>query len=1445
MLATLASRVAGATWTAASNAAGVAAGALTLGVAGAAGAVGVAKGMAEVLPRAARMVPEVVPSAAMPAALVRQATSSGRALLDLNPRRQRRRVWANDERAHIEVRGLDGGDRTRLRRLGNSATTALGRMKGVRWAQVNAVTGQVLVAFDERHVGVGTLLDTVRAVEKSYQTQEQDFSWSRPIHPGDSTPVAAAAAELTADLMAAAAATAQAAFRFSPVPRQVRAVLAVLDLERGLRRGVKRRIGPLETDLVLSLADSVIHGLTQGIAAPAVDAVYRSMLLMEVWSRRRVWRRREPSLAADPSSVPGEPPARPPRPAPRPQGPIEAWYARLGPAAPAAAGTVLALTRQPGRAADALLAAVPRAAKYGRQGFATVVGAELARRGVVPLDAAVLRRLDRISAVVLDSNSFITQDGELHSLADAIVDAATTAVGKVWLTEHPTAEPLIPRVTHVLPADAELADHVRRLQAEGHGVLVVSGADADALAAADVGVSVPGGEAAACWSSDLVCGTNFEDVWRILRALQVARPVSQGAVQLAQAGSALALLIATVGDRRHRVVRDLSPVHLAAFIAMIRGATAGLRAMRTGAPRHVVHVPWHELDGLEVFARLMRTRESDGDRSRRVSWPTELAPGLGWLGRYARDASDVSRAVRDELRDPLTPVLGVGALASAIVGSAVDGVLVGAVLAGNAVISGIQRVRAERALRGLVRSQELWARRLHIDDLDELESAEVEPVRARDLVPGDVIELRTADLVPADARLLRADDLEVDEASLTGESVPVVKDSRPVDAASVAERSSMLFEGTSVLAGSAHAVVVATGASTEASRAARAVAGAPQRAGVQARLQEVVRIALPLTAIGGAAVTALALVRGVPLRSAVAAGVSVAVAAVPEGLPLVATVAQAGAARRLSKHGVLVRASRALEALGRVDVVCIDKTGTLTEGRLRLARVATTDDDLDLDDPAAQRILATAGRACPQVGAEEISSVRRATDRAVLEAAVAAGDIHLTGWQLRAELPFEPGRGYSAALGEVEGGPTLVVKGAPEAVLPKCRRTPDVDVMVDRLATDGLRVLAVAERREGIPEQTTDLEPLVDQLTFVGFVGIADTPRPDAAKAVQAIRAAGADVVMLTGDHPITAQAIARATGMADGDVLTGAELRKMSESERVRRVGRCTIFARVTPEDKAQIVKALQDSGHVAAMIGDGINDAAAIRRSDVGIGINTERSTSARSAADLILTEPDLGRVSHVLLEGRALWGRVRDAVSILVGGNAGEVAFMVIGTALAGRAPMTTRQMLLVNMLTDMFPALAVALAPSRNGDEPNGPVGSTLSRPLARAVAVRGAGTTLGATLAWAAGRLTGRRRRASTMGLAALVATQLGQTLLTGRHSRLVVLTSVGSFFALVAAVQTPGLSHFLGCCPLGPVAWGIVLTCAAAGTVAAAVATARASGQETGLANQASTPASN
>ncbi|NED96566.1 cation-translocating P-type ATPase [Phytoactinopolyspora alkaliphila] len=1384
------------------------------GVSGAAFAAGVAKGTATSIPR-------LVSQSMHAESASREAMDAGRALTDLHPRRQHRRVWTGHGRAHIEVRGLEGDHG---RRLAERVPAALRRVQGVRWAQINAVTGQVLVAFDERRLDVETLLNTVRAVEGDQGTREDDFSWRRPTHPGDMTAVVAVATELAADCVGSSAALVQSVLRLPPLPRWARAGMATLEIERDLRRGIKRRIGPIETDLVLTLANAAVHGLSQSVMTPAVDAVYRSTLLAEAWSRRQAWIRREPELSGAEDAVPSDAPSPPPRPGPRPKGPIEVWNDRIGRGAPAAAAGVLAFTRSPGRAADALLAAVPRPARYGREGFATAVGRDLARRGVVPLNAGAFRRLDRIDAVIIDSRVLITADGEIDPLADAVLDAARSTGATVALTSRAEAEELLPRVDHVLNG-VPLADEVRRQQGDGHGVLVVTAADESALAAADVGVAVTRGEGNSYWSADVVCGEDLDDVWRILRATAAARGVSERAVRLAQAGSALGALHALVGDRRRGLARGFAPVQVAALVALISGTVSGLRATRGGSPRPVVHVPWHELPGTDVYTRLRAGRPGGGqDGAGTVEPPRRDRARSDARGLRARRWGEPARlagAVFQELRDPLTPVLAGGAVASMIVGSGIDGVLVGAVMTGNALISGVQRVRVERALRGLLAEQEVQARRVLVESLDRIDDAPVEKTPARALMPGDVIELRTSDVVPADARLLRAAELEIDESTLTGESMPVAKDTEPTPGAPLAERTGMVFEGTTVLAGSAHAVVVAAGASTEAGRAARIAGHAPQPVGVQGRLHEVTRVALPMTALGGAAVAGIGLLRGMPLRQAVAAGVSVAVAAVPEGLPLVATVAQAGGARRLSRQNTLVRTSRALEALGRVDVVCFDKTGTLTEGRLSLTRLATPEGDVEPGGVDAARLLAAAARTCPQTDTQSIAKLAHATDRVVLEAAHEAGDVHRNGWQPVTELPFQAQRGYSAALGRIDGGSVLVVKGAPEVVLPLCGTDAGASGKAERLAGEGLRVLAVAQRRDGLPEDTDDLEPLVCELELLGFVGIADSARPEARDTVQAITGSGVRVVMVTGDHPETARATAAATGIANGAVVTGAELDRMSESERARKVAESTVFARVSPEQKVQIVAALQQAGRVVAMIGDGVNDAAAIRLADVGIGVRARGSTSAQSVADLVLPDADITQVHGALLEGRALWRRVRDAVSILVGGNAGEVGFMVIGTALAGRAPITTRQMLLVNMLTDMFPALAVALASGRNDEDDGKPVGAILGKPLAKAVAVRGAATALGATLAWTAGRWTGRRSRAGTMGLAALVATQLAQTLVIGRHSRLVVVTSVASFAALVAIIQTPGVSQFLGCTPLGPMAWGMVLAAAAAGTVVA------------------------
>ncbi|MFD8462639.1 HAD-IC family P-type ATPase [Streptomyces antimycoticus] len=1085
---------------------------------------------------------------------------------------------------------------------------------------------------------------------------------------------------------------------------------------------------------------------------------------------------------------------------------------------------------------------------------------------------------------------------ELDPLADAVVAAARTGARRLVLTGHASTDEIAPWADELLPLGASLPDTVRRLQIEGHGVLLISGEDDEALGAADLGVAVTArGEGRVCWSADLICGPGLLHAWRVLRALEDARSVSRRSARLSMGGSALGALIAAAGTRPAVAGLATSPVYSAAFLAVLGGIGAARRVERRPPPPPRVRGNWHALGARETLSVLCAFRENgtelpDGSGAscgagpgepgapevlgsagvrpvRKAAGAVVRAGAPGAMGAASacfaalhRNATSLVNAVREELHDPLTPVLALGAAASAAVGSGVDSFLVVSVMAGNAVISGAQRLRAERSLRGLLLSERMnarlvdWAPAMPLADgvaadrqvfFAGLATAPVRTVAAEELRVGDIIALRPSDVVPADARLLVSDRLELDEAGLTGESGPVAKDPAATPGADLADRFCMVYEGCTVLAGTGYAVVVAAGPQTEAGRAAELAGRATAPIGIEGRLAALTKVALPATGLGGAAVTLLGLMRGVPVREALSTGVAIAVAAVPEGLPLVATVAQSAAARRLSHRGVLTRSARVLEALGRVDVVCFDKTGTLTEGRLAVARVAGYDHELPTGSALGMRLLRTAARACPE--REGGRALAHATDQAVIDAAAT----HCDGdgaWSPVSELPFEASRGFSASLGTESGRPRLAVKGAPEIVLARCacalspgaagdtvpltaERRHATERLLYSLASDGLRVLAVAETRPARSDTPAEeVAGIATELTLLGFIAIADTTRPGAAETVKRLTDAGVRVAMVTGDHPTTAVAIARELGIPDAEpVLTGAELDTLPEGERVERIARTTVFARVSPEHKVRIVQTLRQAGQVVAMTGDGVNDAAAIRLADIGIGLSAHGSASARAAADLVLTDPDPTRILDALQEGRALWRSVRDAVAILVGGNAGEVAFTVLGAAVAGRAPLGTRQLLLVNLLTDMLPALAVALARSReqkSGEDPlvGGPASALFGSDLGRILAVRGSATALGAAAAWQCGRMTGRARRASTMGLAALVGTQLGQTFMTDWHSPLVLATSVASAATLFAIVETPVVSHFFGCTPLGPMAWSVVGTCSAAATLGAAVA---------------------
>jgi len=670
----------------------------------------------------------------------------------------------------------------------------------------------------------------------------------------------------------------------------------------------------------------------------------------------------------------------------------------------------------------------------------------------------------------------------------------------------------------------------------------------------------------------------------------------------------------------------------------------------------------------------------------------------------------------------------------------------------------------------------------------------------------------------------------------------VGKSPRPTTATAVADRHSMLHDGTTVAAGRSIALVVATGAETELGRTARAASLAPRPGGVEARLRSLTRTTLPICIGAGVALVAAGLLWRRPLYHSLTTGISLAVAAVPEGLPFVATVAQLSAARRLSHRNALVRQPATIEALGRVNVLCFDKTGTLTEGKIQLRSVS----DGRVDEPAAslsprmRRILAAASVASPQPDADE--PLAHPTDRAVLAGAARCGvspAAWLDGWRPVDELPFEPARGYHAVLGRSPAGSRVAVKGAPETVMPRCttwerdgERVPydddarrQVAAEVDRLARRGHRVLAVAEREAPLDAALAD--PWLTGLCLLGLVALADPVRDTAAEAVQTLRAAGVDVIVITGDHPSTAEAIAAELRMLDGrGIMTGPQMDELSDDALIAALPGIVVFARTSPAHKVRIVELLRRSGRVVAVTGDGANDAPAIRMADVGIALGQNGTNAAKEAADVVITDDRIETITDSIVEGRALWVSVRDALAVMLGGNYAEIA-LTLGTGLFTRSgsALNARQLLLVNLLTDIVPAMALAAQrPTRVTPESllrEGPDAS-LGTDLNREIAIRAVTTASAAALAWSMGRATGTRAHAGTVALVALVGAQLGQTLLVGRRSPRVVAASLASFAALAFIVQTPGVSYFFGSRPLGPTGWLLSLWPAALATLAAA-----------------------
>jgi magnesium-transporting ATPase (P-type) len=767
-------------------------------------------------------------------------------------------------------------------------------------------------------------------------------------------------------------------------------------------------------------------------------------------------------------------------------------------------------------------------------------------------------------------------------------------------------------------------------------------------------------------------------------------------------------------------------------------------------------VPWHARPGEQVLEHLesgpaglseaeasARLHRDGPNRIERQEGPRHLTI---WLA---------------QVRSPLIYALLASAALALALGELVDGSVVLAVVMANAAIGYLQESRAGKAIAALaelVREQATVVR-----------GGEPRRIDAEELVAGDLVLLEAGEQISADMRLLGASSLSVDESLLTGESVPVAKGPAPVALGEgVAGRTDMLYAGAFVKAGSGQGVVVATGADTELGRISQLLGGTelPQTPLTRslATLGERITAAIAVVAV---VLLAVGLARGLSLSDSALAAITLAVAAVPEGLPAIVTIALAVGVRRMARRRAVIRRLPAVETLGSTTVIATDKTGTLTRNEMTVRRLWTPegsyqvsgsgyepagelrDEDGQLKDPSPDLIaLVEAGALCNDASLEEQdgrwSAVGDPTEAALLVAARKAGT-DLGELRIRhprvAVLPFDSERGFMATAHGADGGPALVVlKGAPELMLERCRLDEQAAISVraevDRLAGEGMRVLAVASHEARIETNNgqQSLREIAARggLRLLGLEAMIDPPRVEVADAVTACQNAGIAVKMVTGDHPQTATAIARELGLAGQTTLTGAQIEALHDDELQRQAHAASVFARVLPEHKLRLVRALRGQGEVVAMTGDGVNDAPALKQADVGVAMGGSGTAVARESAELVLADDNFATVAAAVEEGRRVYDNLVKALAFVLPTNLGEALLILIAVVAfpitAGDAllPAEPVQILWINLVATVALALPLAFEarePGLMNRPPRGPAEPLLSRfVIARTVGV---------------------------------------------------------------------------------------------------------------------------
>ena len=586
----------------------------------------------------------------------------------------------------------------------------------------------------------------------------------------------------------------------------------------------------------------------------------------------------------------------------------------------------------------------------------------------------------------------------------------------------------------------------------------------------------------------------------------------------------------------------------------------------------------------------------------------------------------------------------------------------------NAIIGVMQEEKAEKALSQLKKLSQPLA--------TVIRNGETKHIPAYDLVPGDVISLKAGDFVPADARLISSVGLSADESSLTGESHPICKEAEKTFADNVpmADVTNMLWSATAITAGNGKAIVTETGENTQIGKIAIAITNSSTPATpLQNKLEQTGKLLGTLALTICTIVFCIGLFKDIPPLEIFMTSVSLAVAAIPEGLPAIVTVMLAVGVQKMAKKNSIVRKLPAVETLGSASVICSDKTGTLTKNKMTVTQI--------LGDTS--KIISTALLCCNNTDPTENAIVEYADNKRIVKPIL----------KRVKEIPFSSSSKYMLTVNKKGNKYIVAVKGAPDVLIPKChmndeekKRALDENV---KMASKGLRVLAVAMCETDYVPDNIDLP-----LNLCGLIGISDPPRPEIAEAIKKCKKSGIRPIMITGDHAGTASAIAKEIGMSPYAV-TGVELDRMSDSELKRNIKKFSVFARVTPEHKVRLVKAFQAEGEVVAMTGDGVNDAPALKQADIGCAMGIVGTDVAKSAADIVLTDDNFATIVSAVFEGRSIYENIKKTVHFLLSSNIGEILTILCAIVAGLPSPLSAVQLLWVNLITDSLPALALGI------------------------------------------------------------------------------------------------------------------------------------------------------